>query len=93
MSFEEMAVLALVGLVVLGPRELARVARQLGGWVGRARRTTMELRRQLEREIALGERAASRPDSASAAPKADASPPTELGQGSDAREGSDGAPA
>jgi len=51
MSVEEMAVLFLVGLLVLGPRELTRVARQLGGWVGRARRTAMELRRQLEREI------------------------------------------
>lgn len=46
-----MTVLFLVGLLVLGPRELARVARQLGSWVGRARRTAMELRRQLEREL------------------------------------------
>lgn len=51
MSVEEMGVLFLVGLVVLGPRELGRVARQLGAWVGRARRMAMELRRQLEREL------------------------------------------
>ena len=51
MSVEEMAVLFLVGLVVLGPRELARVARELGSWVARARRTAMDLRRQLEREL------------------------------------------
>lgn len=51
MSLEEMAVLFLVGLLVLGPRELTRVARQLGTWAGRARRTAMDLRRQLEREI------------------------------------------
>jgi sec-independent protein translocase protein TatB len=54
-SFEEIAVLFAVGLLVLGPRELSRVARQLGRWVGRARRTARDLRYQLEREIALAE--------------------------------------
>jgi Tat protein translocase TatB subunit len=51
MSFEELAVLLVVGLVVLGPVDLQRLARQVGRWVGNARRTANRLRYQLEREI------------------------------------------
>lgn len=41
-----------VGLLILGPERMPRVASQLGRWIGRARRTASSLRRQLEQEIA-----------------------------------------
>ena len=40
-----------LGLVILGPERLPRVAAQVGRWVGKARRTAIHLRRQLEREL------------------------------------------
>ncbi len=41
-----------VGLLILGPERMPRVASQVGRWIGRARRTASSLRRQLEKEIA-----------------------------------------
>lgn len=52
-GFSELALLFVIGLVILGPERLPRVASQLGRWVGRARRTAHQLRQQLEREVAL----------------------------------------
>jgi len=50
-GFWELIVLFLVGLIVLGPERLPRVANQLGGWPGQARRMTRLRRRQLEDEL------------------------------------------
>lgn len=47
----EFILLCLIGLLILGPERLPRVARQLGGWVGKARRMTRSLQRQLEEEL------------------------------------------
>lgn len=47
----EFILLCLIGLLILGPERLPRVARQLGGWVGKARQMTRSLQRQLEQEI------------------------------------------
>ena len=47
----EFILLCLIGLMILGPERLPRVARKLGGWVGKARQMTRTLRRQLEEEI------------------------------------------
>lgn len=47
----EFILLCLIGLLILGPERLPRVARQLGGWVGKARQMTRSLQRQLEEEI------------------------------------------
>ena len=47
----EFILLCIIGLLILGPERLPRVARQLGGWVGKARRMTRSLQRQLEEEI------------------------------------------
>ena len=44
-----------IGLLILGPERLPRVASQIGRWVSKARRTAAQLRRQLEREMALNE--------------------------------------
>ncbi len=45
-----------VGLMILGPERMPRVAAQIGRWVRSARRTAMQLWRQLERELELDER-------------------------------------
>jgi len=52
-GFWEIVLIFGLGLMVLGPEKLPRVAAQLGRWVGRARRTASQLRYQLEREINL----------------------------------------
>lgn len=54
-GFTELVLLFVIGLLVLGPERLPRVASQLGRWVARARRTANQLRHQLEREVALDE--------------------------------------
>jgi len=54
-GFSELVLLALIGLLVLGPKRLQTVAAQLGKWLGHARRTTTQLYRQLERETKLDE--------------------------------------
>jgi Tat protein translocase TatB subunit len=50
-GFWEIILIFGLGLMVLGPEKLPRIAAQLGRWVGRARRTASQLRWQLEREI------------------------------------------
>ncbi len=47
----EFILLCIIGLLILGPERLPRVARQLGRWVGKARQMTRALQRQLEEEL------------------------------------------
>jgi len=47
----EFLLLCLIGLLVLGPERLPRVASQVGSWLGQARRMTRVMRRQLEEEL------------------------------------------
>ncbi len=47
----EFILLCLIGLLILGPERLPRVARQIGGWLGKARQLTRSLQRQLEEEL------------------------------------------
>ena len=47
----EFILLCLIGLLILGPERLPRVARQIGGWIGKARQLTRSLQRQLEDEL------------------------------------------
>jgi sec-independent protein translocase protein TatB len=47
----EFILLCLIGLLILGPERLPGVARQIGGWMGKARRMTRSLQRQLEEEV------------------------------------------
>lgn len=54
-GFSELIILALIGLIVLGPERLPRVASQLGNWIGQARRMTRVMRRQLEDELDFDE--------------------------------------
>lgn len=50
-GFSELVLLFIIGLLVLGPEKLPRVANKLGGWVGQARRMTRMLKRQIEDEL------------------------------------------
>jgi len=50
---QELILLMLIGLIVLGPERLPRVANQLGSWLGQARRMTRVMKRQLEEELEL----------------------------------------
>ena len=54
-GFWELLIIFVLGLIILGPERLPRVAAQIGRWVGKARRTAIHLRRQLERELELDE--------------------------------------
>ncbi|MEM1174870.1 MAG: twin-arginine translocase TatA/TatE family subunit [Pseudomonadota bacterium] len=50
-SFGEVFLLFLIGLIVLGPERLPRVANQLGTLIGKAKRMTRVMKRQLEEEL------------------------------------------
>ena len=50
-GFTEILLLSLVGLLVLGPERLPRVARTLGGLARKARSSWMNLRRSIEAEM------------------------------------------
>ena len=45
----ELVLVAIIGLLVLGPQRLPKVAAEIGKWVGRVRRTAAQLRRQIEK--------------------------------------------
>jgi sec-independent protein translocase protein TatB len=60
-GFWELILLFLIGLIVLGPERLPRVANQLGTWLGQARRMSRVLKRQLEDELNLDKEFAVRP--------------------------------
>ena len=74
-SFGELVLVFVIGLLVLGPERLPKVATQIGRWVGKARRTANQLRHQLEREIALSEIAESQKRRAAETPKPSPAPP------------------
>jgi sec-independent protein translocase protein TatB len=45
----------MIGLLVLGPEKLPRLAAKLGHWMGRARSIARQLHTQLEQEVLLEE--------------------------------------
>lgn len=55
-GFWELALLFALGLVVLGPEKLPRVASQLGRYAGQARRMARTLTTQLQQEMDAEER-------------------------------------
>lgn len=67
-GFNELVLIFIIGLLVLGPQRLPKVAAEIGKWIGRARRTAAELRRQLEREIELNDIQPPPPPASPAAP-------------------------
>ena len=54
-GFWEIAIIALIALIILGPERLPRAARTVGLWVGKARRTLSEVKRDIDRELDASE--------------------------------------
>jgi len=76
---QELVLLMIIGLLVLGPERLPRIANQIGGWLGQARRMTRVMKRQLEEELDLNKPPTIQPPPASREPstKPADEPPTE----------------
>jgi len=51
-GFQELLLIAVLGLLVLGPERLPRVARTLGGYLRKARQTWYSVRTEIESELA-----------------------------------------
>lgn len=54
-SFQEVLLILLIALVVIGPARLPKLARSIGLWVGRARAMFNSMRSEVERELELDE--------------------------------------
>lgn len=54
-GFAELLLLAVVGLLVLGPERLPGAIRTTSLWIGRLRRNFNEVRREIEREVGADE--------------------------------------
>lgn len=54
-SFSEMAIVAVVALVVIGPERLPKVARQAGQWTTKLRRYVEDVKSDFNRQIELSE--------------------------------------
>lgn len=76
-GFWELIILLLIGLIVLGPERLPRVANQLGTWIGQARRMTRVMKRQLEEELNFEREPGIRPARLSAPPPAQQAQPAQ----------------
>jgi len=50
-GFWELAIIAIVALIVIGPDKLPGVARTAGKWVGRTRRFVSQVKTDIDREI------------------------------------------
>ncbi len=50
-GFLELAIIAVVGLIVIGPERLPEVARTIGTWVGKFRRFVSSVKSDIEREL------------------------------------------
>ena len=52
-GFWELVVIFVLGLLVLGPDRLPRVARTAGQWIARAKAVANRFQREIEREMAM----------------------------------------
>lgn len=50
-GFWELAIIAVIALIILGPEKLPRAAREAGLWMGKTRRTLGKLRMEIEQEL------------------------------------------
>ena len=55
MGFSELLLIALIGLVVIGPKRLPETVRTLAMWIGRLRSLMSSARSELEREFGVDE--------------------------------------
>lgn len=56
-GFQEFFLIFVIGLLVLGPKRLPRVAHAAGVWLGRARGAMAKLQREINREMMIEEQA------------------------------------
>ena len=54
-GFSELAVVAVIGLIVLGPERLPRVAKQAGQWLGKLQRYVSDVKSDINRQMELDE--------------------------------------
>ena len=54
-GFPELVLVAVVGLLVIGPERLPEALRTLGLWLGRARRSFIAVKTEIEKEIGMDE--------------------------------------
>ena len=54
-GFPELVMIAIVGLLVIGPERLPEALRTLGLWLGRMRRSFMSVKNEIEKEIGMDE--------------------------------------
>ncbi|MEM7096620.1 MAG: Sec-independent protein translocase protein TatB [Pseudomonadota bacterium] len=54
-GFPELMVIAAVGLIVIGPERLPEMLRTLGLWLGRLRRSFVNVKAEIEKEIGMDE--------------------------------------
>ena len=54
-SFSELVLILIVGLLVFGPEKLPEVVRTAGLWIGKMRRTFNQMRSEIEREVGVDE--------------------------------------
>lgn len=54
-SFSELVLILVVGLLVFGPEKLPEVVRTAGLWIGKMRRTFTQMRTEIEREMGVDE--------------------------------------
>lgn len=54
-GFPELVLIAIVGLLVIGPERLPEALRILGLWLGRLRRSFLSVKTEIEKEIGMDE--------------------------------------
>lgn len=54
-GFSELVVIAVMGLIVLGPERLPKVARQAGQWLGKLQRYVSDVKSDINRQMDLDE--------------------------------------
>lgn len=54
-GFPELVLIAIVGLLVIGPERLPEALRTLGLWLGRMRRNLSRVKAEIEKEIGMDE--------------------------------------
>jgi sec-independent protein translocase protein TatB len=55
MSFWELALIAIIALIVLGPERLPKAARTIGLWVGKAKHGFESIKTEIDRELKVKE--------------------------------------